>query len=408
MDSVLLVTDSYRPNYDGMATSIKGIATALRDLGKPVTVVWISPGPTDDRTDYDDEGIKVIRCSFTRPSFRLPMHGINESRRILHAVLAEGKPTHVWVRWPIYAVALARYFKNTPFVYVVGNSHPVSILGAITGLAASDTPRRAKLAYLYLVSGKWEKEILEACSRTVVFSRDGLAQFQERHGGLSSKVAVVYPGITKKQIAAPAFPVAQTWLKREWGIPDHRKLIMYVGHMGGAKVASLWEAIALLRRRDESISEKQWHVMFVGPGADPPSFRKRASKLGVADSVTYCGVQKELLGAYYSGAWAHVLPSHVESFGYVLVEAAVCSAPSIAFSADGKRTRVAADDIIVDNQTGLLAKPATAEGLANAIEKALSWSEEERERIGMNAREHVLGKFSWDRFVKEVLAFSEE
>jgi glycosyltransferase involved in cell wall biosynthesis len=84
-----------------------------------------------------------------------------------------------------------------------------------------------------------------------------------------------------------------------------------------------------------------------------------------------------------------------------MLEAALCSTPSIAFRPDGRSVRTAADEIILDGRTGYLVEPATRTALAEAICRASSLLPEQRLDMGMEARRWVAESFDWTRFVHE-------
>ena len=82
-----------------------------------------------------------------------------------------------------------------------------------------------------------------------------------------------------------------------------------------------------------------------------------------------------------------LLPSFREGFGNVIIEAASCAVPAIAFDIHGVR------DAIINNQTGILIKDKTinsfAEGLIDLFNNKVK-----REKLGQNAQNRVLKKFT--------------
>jgi glycosyltransferase involved in cell wall biosynthesis len=92
-------------------------------------------------------------------------------------------------------------------------------------------------------------------------------------------------------------------------------------------------------------------------------------------------------------AWVFAMPSMVEGWGIVVMEAAACATPSVAYDVNGLR------DCIIQDQTGVLARndDEFVAGLRDLLKDgdrrsrlsagALSWSRE----------------FSWDRAARQTL-----
>jgi len=95
-----------------------------------------------------------------------------------------------------------------------------------------------------------------------------------------------------------------------------------------------------------------------------------------------------LQSIYYSALDVFAMPSLVETFGLVALEAMACETPIVAYSAGGLR------DVVADGETGLLEhKIGSVEGLA----RMLNWTwrhPNERVAMGSAARQRVIQKFS--------------
>jgi alpha-1,6-mannosyltransferase len=76
-----------------------------------------------------------------------------------------------------------------------------------------------------------------------------------------------------------------------------------------------------------------------------------------------------------------------ETFGLVILEAMACGRPIVA-------TRAGAIPEIVDHRIGMLAEPANAASMAEAI---AGLYERDIEAVGAAARERVLQRFTWAR-----------
>jgi glycosyltransferase involved in cell wall biosynthesis len=93
-----------------------------------------------------------------------------------------------------------------------------------------------------------------------------------------------------------------------------------------------------------------------------------------------------------------VLPSYREGFGNVVIEAAACKIPAIAYETEG------IIDAIDDRHTGLLVQKYNIEDLALNM-NLLVVNTELRLMLGMNAYKRTIELFSSDAITSEWLRF---
>jgi glycosyltransferase involved in cell wall biosynthesis len=101
------------------------------------------------------------------------------------------------------------------------------------------------------------------------------------------------------------------------------------------------------------------------------------------------------LAKLYSSADCVIVPSLVESFGQVAVEALACETPVVCFNCSGLT------DVVIDGESGLLATPYSTEDLAENIKNMILLSKENRLALGQNGRRHVIQKFSYPVISKQ-------
>jgi glycosyltransferase involved in cell wall biosynthesis len=122
----------------------------------------------------------------------------------------------------------------------------------------------------------------------------------------------------------------------------------------------LLDAFARLRR---SLPEARLHVV----GSDPRQqvFRDRVRQLGIEDGVIFYGWQpNERVRSMMAGATVFAMPSLVEAFGFVYLEAMWAKTPVIA-SATGGTVQA-----FRDGEDVLLVPPCDVDALASALERA--------------------------------------
>jgi glycosyltransferase involved in cell wall biosynthesis len=102
----------------------------------------------------------------------------------------------------------------------------------------------------------------------------------------------------------------------------------------------------------------------------------------------------------YEEADCFVLPSRLETWGDVLLEAMAYGLPCIGVAGD------AMNEIIVNGETGLIVPPEDLTALAAAVQSILV-NREARERMGAAARQRVEKLFTWDMVVNRLLPIIE-
>jgi glycosyltransferase involved in cell wall biosynthesis len=127
-----------------------------------------------------------------------------------------------------------------------------------------------------------------------------------------------------------------------------------------------------------------------GEGPYEEELRALASRLGVADRVRWLGrVEQAKLAALYRQSSMLVAASFVnETFGMALCEAMACGVAVVASDFGGFR------EVVVDGETGLLARPQDPEDLAEKVNRLLA-DTEMAERMGEAGRRRVHTHFSW-------------
>lgn len=99
-----------------------------------------------------------------------------------------------------------------------------------------------------------------------------------------------------------------------------------------------------------------------------------------------------------AGADLLVLPSYREGFGLVVVEAAGCGLPTLAYEIDG------VVDAVESNVTGVLVPPRDVDALIRQMEFMAGHAEYVK-RLGLVARQRVVEKFTATAISKAWLNF---
>ena len=142
-------------------------------------------------------------------------------------------------------------------------------------------------------------------------------------------------------------------------------------------------------------------LAIAGWGPEAANLKIKIDELGIAGSVHMLGaIQREEVAELMAAADVFVLPSLVESFGMVLLEAMAVGTPVVCTRTQG------AADIIEGGVNGVTVPPADDDALAEAIVR-VSNNRELAKRLRTNGLKTVKEKFSWERTAKLTLASYE-
>jgi len=145
----------------------------------------------------------------------------------------------------------------------------------------------------------------------------------------------------------------------------NKNQILFVGNLKKSEdykgLNFLFEAIKIIKENTPEVK-----LMIVGDGDYRKYYENMCNKLGLEKNIEFKGeLKKEKLVREYQNTNIFVLPSLMESFGMVLIEAMACKKPVIGSNIGG------IPYVIDNNKNGLLVPPKDPKALAKAIIKIL-------------------------------------
>jgi len=147
--------------------------------------------------------------------------------------------------------------------------------------------------------------------------------------------------------------------------------------------------------------EKHVRLMVGGDGPQRSELEELARRLGIADQVVFLGLlSRESVREAMWQANVFVLPSLVETFGVVLIEALSTGLPVVATHCGGP------EDIVRDG-VGILCDPGDVHGLANALVEIYRDYPTYRKREAQ-IRQYAVDAFSSKAVVRSLLDVYEE
>lgn len=182
-------------------------------------------------------------------------------------------------------------------------------------------------------------------------------------------------------------------MRRKFLVSEEACLFLYVGRLSKDKgIDDLLHAFTELRKKFESIA-----LWVVGPDEEGIASSLKSRDPELYSSIHWFGLSftPEI---YMAAADVLLLPSYREGFGTVIIEAASCSLPTVAYKIDG------VIDAIVDGRTGLLVRKGDVRDFRNKME-VLYRDSRLRLKLGALAQKRVSEGFSGEQVTKAWLDF---
>ncbi len=176
-----------------------------------------------------------------------------------------------------------------------------------------------------------------------------------------------------------------------------KQIILFVGRLVKAK--NLFLLIEVFR---DILKEYKETVLFiVGEGKEREKLQKKIEKYNLKKNVfLWGGVDHDLLGNFYATASFLVLPSTNESFGKVILEAAIFKKPAIVSATAGGK------ELVLDKVTGLVVPVNDKKSLKEGILFLLK-NKDKAKLMGESAYWHIKKKFDEEENIEKIIKMWE-
>ncbi|WP_227394323.1 glycosyltransferase [Jeotgalibacillus aurantiacus] len=166
--------------------------------------------------------------------------------------------------------------------------------------------------------------------------------------------------------------------KGKLGWSENSRNLLFVGNMIEQK--GLLDLIAAADQLKQSGDFEQTSIHLIGANKSPAflsRLQSEISKRNLDDVVRYVGTKNQQeIAVWMSASDAFILPSHIEGFGLVALEAMSCGTPVIA-------SRTGGLPYLLDQESGHLIEPKNPASLAEGVRTLLN-DTEYRERLREN------------------------
>lgn len=161
--------------------------------------------------------------------------------------------------------------------------------------------------------------------------------------------------------------------RRKLGLPNDKKIVLFVADGGIKNTWKGWKFVNYINK----------NYIFLVIGGEKENIAKNVFSVGYVDT-------KKELANYYNAADLLIMPSIVESFGNVALEALACGTPVVAFPVG------VINEIIEHKVNGYIARYKDAEDL----EKGIDWVLGNGTKVNSD---YVRAKFSIEKMIQKYL-----
>ncbi len=377
---ILITTDLYKPQINGVVTSVLNLEKELRRLGHEVKVLTLSPHlqTSESRDTYYMPSVSTSRIY---PGTRL---SVVPRHRYFNEICAWG-PDIIHTQCEFSSFQFARYLARRLDVPIVHTYH--TVYEDYTHYIPGD-----RLLHI----GKRVAEFISrySCCRaeTVIVPTQKIAELLRSYG-IQVELAVIPTGIQLDRFQKRYDSEALREERRRLGIPEGDRLCVYLGRLAPEKnCGELLEYFS--RAAPEACS-----LLIAGGGPALEDLRAQAAALPGREKIFFSGmVPPEQVPFYYQMGDLFLCASVSETQGITYIEALASGLPALC------RRDSCIRDIILEGYTG--AQYDTYEDFARHLRHFLE-DDALRTRLGQNAQALAL-RYGSARFAADVLQVYED
>jgi glycosyltransferase involved in cell wall biosynthesis len=182
-------------------------------------------------------------------------------------------------------------------------------------------------------------------------------------------------------------PGAESALRASLGIPATATVAAFCAKLDPAHLTKRLDLAIAATARVSGVT-----LLVIGGGPLQERFRAQAAQAGVGDRVVFAGDQRhEEVARHLRAADLLVMPSTLESFGIVQLEAMASALPVVISDLPGAR------EVSRDGVHGVHVRPGDADDLVRGLRAIVDAGTEGRHRMGGAARAHVAEHYTWVR-----------
>jgi glycogen(starch) synthase len=352
---ILFWSETFWPRVGGVESLAAKLLPALRERGHEFVVVTWENIKHPDQIGFN--GMPIYRFPFFAASGQCALNQVWEHRSRVAEVKRVFRPELVHVN---------SYGRSVFFHLATGNAWPVPSLLTLHQPLSGEPAARDSLLQKTLQNSDW----VTACSASIL----------QHARGLVPEIIPVSSFI-HNAIEKPPFDPQP--------LPADPPRLLCLGRLVPEKGfdLALQAFAAVLKEVPDAV------LRIAGDGPEREKLWNQGSELGLPKSVEFLGsVPPDEALHLIDQSTIVVVPSRIEGFGLVALEAAVMARPVVAARVGGL------PEIVIHEETGLLVDEGDDAALAEAIVFLLN-NPQTAGRMGQAARGRAEIEFSWQRYV---------
>ncbi|WP_256833469.1 glycosyltransferase [Parageobacillus thermoglucosidasius] len=204
---------------------------------------------------------------------------------------------------------------------------------------------------------KWTATILREADHVIAVGHKLAEQIRNEFDVPEENVSVINMGVNRRIFQ----PLDKEEARKRCGIGEHEIPILFVGNIIRQKgLIELVEAFSKLKKEYHSVS-----LYLIGAKKDNAFYNELTHRMeGINDVHILDAMQQKDVAVWMAAAEMFVLPSHLEGFGLVALEAMSCHTPVVG-------SRVGGLAYLLGDGAGVLVEPGNPDSLFEGMKKLL-------------------------------------
>ena len=326
---ILITTDLYATNTNGVVTSVRNLMEELTKKGHEIRVLTVSE-KLKSHTDGNIYYLKSVPLGAVYPDVRMP---VSRYRHRFVRELIDWKPDLIHSQCEFFSYQYAGYISRKTGAPIVHTYHTL-----YEQYVTYIFPSKRIGAYFVGKLSKYRLRKAEAVVAPTAKVETALKNY-----GLRNPIHVVPSGIALERHKTRITQEERTRRRRGLGIPEDALVLLNLGRLGTEKnLTEVVELFAMARSQSSKLV-----LLIVGDGPARKELEETAQRLAVKDYVIFTGmVAQEEVQAFYQLGDVFVSASTSETQGLTYVEAAANGLPLLC------RRDPCLDDILVEGRNG--------------------------------------------------------
>ncbi len=348
--NIAFYSDSYLPAVDGVVTSMLDFKRELEKRGHKVYI--FASGKMSEKKKYEAKDVFLYTGLKFKP---YPQYSVALFPYYSSLKLKGLGIDIIHVQTPFTMGLnglLAAKFSDYP---LIGSFH--TLLNSKSLDAYYPTKNKALKKFYSKYVWRYTKFFYRSCDITIAPSETIAAMLKKQN---IKRVSVVPNGINLKRFNKK---ISGNGIKKQLGIRDKEKVVLYVGRMSREK------NVDVLLRAAKIILKKRSDIRFVFAGTGPAleGYKNLAKRLGIGSRVNFLGfVESDTLPKTYAASDLLCIPSTFETQGIVSLEAMAMGKPVVGANS------MALVELIQNGKNGETFRAGDRAACARKIEKVLN------------------------------------